>query len=196
MVSLFVISTLEGWPDYLFQNIDGASETTGPILDNNTYVIYMFMSFIMVGSIFCVNLFVAIVSMNFHIAQEKQKNKFLNKEQEQWIQIQKLIYNSEIDPSEFDEPTGKYRKATFKFVTHSAFDVFIMLMIILNVVTMAMTQDDSTETMIWYLKVFNYIFTVIFIIEAVLKIFAMTFVNYINNHWNKSFFQLDSISSL
>ena len=85
MVSLFVISTLEGWPDYLFQNIDGASATTGPIYNNNYYVIYMFMSFIMVGSIFCVNLFVAIVSMNFHIAQEKQKNKFLNKEQEQWI---------------------------------------------------------------------------------------------------------------
>lgn len=68
MVSLFVISTLEGWPDYLFQSIDGAGPDTGPIYNNNTYVTYLFMSFIMVGSIFCVNLFVAIVSMNFHIA--------------------------------------------------------------------------------------------------------------------------------
>ena len=82
MVSLFVLSTLEGWPDYLFSNIDGAKADTGPIYNNNTYVMYMFIAFIMVGSIFCVNLFVAIVSMNFHIAQEKNKNKFLNKEQE------------------------------------------------------------------------------------------------------------------
>lgn len=60
-----------------------------------------------------------------------------------------------------------------------------MLMIILNVVTMAMTQDDSTKSMLDLLKLFNYIFTVIFIIEAVLKIFAMTFTHYINNTWNK-----------
>lgn len=87
MISLFVLSTLEGWPDYMFQNIDAAESDTGPIKDNNPYVFYLFVFFIMIGSIFCVNLFVAIVSMNFHIAQEKNKNKNLNKEQEQWIQI-------------------------------------------------------------------------------------------------------------
>lgn len=68
MISLFVLSTLEGWPDYMFQNIDSASSDTGPIKDNNPYVFYIFVLFIMIGSIFCVNLFVAIVSMNFHIA--------------------------------------------------------------------------------------------------------------------------------
>ena len=68
MVSLFVMSTLEGWPDYMSSNIDGAGADTGPIPDNIPYVQYMFVFYIMVGSIFCVNLFVAIVSMNFHIA--------------------------------------------------------------------------------------------------------------------------------
>jgi len=68
MVSLFVLSTLEGWPDYMYNLIDGGKEDTGPIFNNNTYVSYLFIVFIMVGSIFCVNLFVAIVGMNFHIA--------------------------------------------------------------------------------------------------------------------------------
>lgn len=31
MISLFVLSTLEGWPDYMFSNIDGEKENTGPI---------------------------------------------------------------------------------------------------------------------------------------------------------------------
>jgi hypothetical protein len=79
MVSLFVLSTLEGWPDYMYNLIDGGKEDTGPVLNNYTYVSYLFIVFIMVGSIFCVNLFVAIVGMNFHLAQEKNKNKFLNK---------------------------------------------------------------------------------------------------------------------
>lgn len=107
----------------------------------------MFMSFIMVGSIFCVNLFVAIVSMNFHIAQEKQKNKYLNKEQEQWIQIQKLIFSQGIDPSEFQEPAGQIRAKFFKLVKHPYFEVTIMMFIIANVVVMAMTQDDLTKDM-------------------------------------------------
>ena len=68
MISLFVLSTLEGWPDYMFSNIDGNIESTGPIKNNNPYVFYLIVIFIMVGSVFCVNLFVAIVSMNFHIA--------------------------------------------------------------------------------------------------------------------------------
>jgi hypothetical protein len=79
MVSLFVLSTLEGWPDYMYNLIDGGKEDTGPVYNNYAYVSYLFIVFIMVGSIFCVNLFVAIVGMNFHLAQEKNKNKFLNK---------------------------------------------------------------------------------------------------------------------
>ena len=31
MVSLFVLSTLEGWPDYMYLTIDGATSETGPI---------------------------------------------------------------------------------------------------------------------------------------------------------------------
>ena len=76
---MYVISSVEGWPDYMYNLIDGGKEETGPILNNYGYVSYLFIVFIMVGSIFCVNLFVAIVGMNFHIAQEKNKNKFLNK---------------------------------------------------------------------------------------------------------------------
>ena len=68
MVSLFVLSTLEGWPDYMYTTIDGGKEDTGPIMDNNAWVSALFIIFIIIGSIFCVNLFVAIVGMNFHLA--------------------------------------------------------------------------------------------------------------------------------
>ena len=39
MVSLFVLSTLEGWPDYMYNLIDGGKEETGPILNNYGYVL-------------------------------------------------------------------------------------------------------------------------------------------------------------
>ena len=79
MVSLFVISTLEGWPDYLYQALDATSD--GPVQDNNVpWMNVLFLIFIMIGSIFCINLFVAIVSLNFHLAQEKNVSKILTKD--------------------------------------------------------------------------------------------------------------------
>ena len=68
MVTLFVISTLEGWPNYIYELVDGASENTGPILNNNPIVYLYFVLFIMFGSVISVNLFVAIISMNFQDA--------------------------------------------------------------------------------------------------------------------------------
>ena len=77
LLSLFVLSTLEGWPDYMLQSINGGQKDTGPINQNNVWVNYLFVLFIMVGSIFSVNLFIAIIGMNFNRAQEKNKDQFL-----------------------------------------------------------------------------------------------------------------------
>ena len=66
MISLFIISTLEGWPEIMTISQDGGD--TGPIKDNNGYIKVLFIAFILIGSLFCVNLFVAIISMNFHLA--------------------------------------------------------------------------------------------------------------------------------
>ena len=61
------MSTLEGWPETMLQVVDGGKKDTGPILDNNaTYVPALFLIFIAIGSFLCVNLFVAIVNMNFN----------------------------------------------------------------------------------------------------------------------------------
>ena len=75
MVTLFVISTFEGWPWYMYWFIDGTK--VGPVKDNDPYFGIYFMVFIMVGSVISVNLFVAIICINYSIAEEKSKNKHL-----------------------------------------------------------------------------------------------------------------------
>ena len=65
LVSLFVLSTLEGWPDYMYQLIDANTPDIGPVEFSNEYVNWLFVAFIMVGSIICVNLFVAMISLKF-----------------------------------------------------------------------------------------------------------------------------------
>ena len=75
MVTLFVISTFEGWPWYMYWFIDGTK--VGPIRNNDPYFGIYFMVFIMVGSVVSVNLFVAIICINYSIAEEKSKSKYL-----------------------------------------------------------------------------------------------------------------------
>ena len=60
-----MLSTLEGWPDYIFELIDGDYADVGHVMDNNNFVAIYFFFFIIIGSVVCVNLFVAIVSINF-----------------------------------------------------------------------------------------------------------------------------------
>ena len=65
LISLFVLSTMEGWPDYIYTLVDGNGESIGPMKDNQNYIKYLIIFFILVGSIFSVNLFVAMLSMKF-----------------------------------------------------------------------------------------------------------------------------------
>ena len=44
------------------------------------YVVFFFFTFILIGSVLCINLFVAIVSMNFAEAQQKNQELSPTKE--------------------------------------------------------------------------------------------------------------------
>ena len=62
MLSLFVLSTQEGWPNYLLNFIDASDdENSAPILNNNQFsAFFYFMVFLFVGSLFLLNLFIRL----------------------------------------------------------------------------------------------------------------------------------------
>jgi hypothetical protein len=80
-----VLSSLEGWPDLLFQVMDGAEEDTGPLKDNSFFMVIFVIGFIVIGNFFCVNMFISMISMQFYITLEQNKNQNLTKQQERWV---------------------------------------------------------------------------------------------------------------
>lgn len=78
MITLFVLSTLEGWPDYMYYFID--ADENGPLKDNQLQFAWFFVVFILVGSLFLLNLFIGVILVNYHLAEEMSKNNFLTKE--------------------------------------------------------------------------------------------------------------------
>lgn len=72
MLFLFILSSFEGWPDYVFNFID--ADDSGPVLNKSVYFASFFAIFIFIGGFFSINLFSAIMAFNFDIAQKKAKN--------------------------------------------------------------------------------------------------------------------------
>lgn len=69
-MTLFVLSTLEGWPNYVFNFVDADKfsddgENLGPEKNGSRLFMLYFMVFIFVGSMFLINLFIGVVQLNY-----------------------------------------------------------------------------------------------------------------------------------
>jgi hypothetical protein len=87
--------------------------------------------------------------------------------------------------SQYIEPKGYLKVRLFYILKHPIFDIFIIILIIGNIVTMALDTDDQSLQTTQNLLHINYFFTGIFILESVLKIYVLDFKNYIINSWNQ-----------
>jgi len=73
----------------------------------------------------------------------------------------------------------------YKFVTSSRFDHFIMGVVLLNTVIMASAFEGMPEFLVITYKYLNWMFTAMFAIEAVLKLWAMGPCLYWKSRWNR-----------
>jgi Ion transport protein len=178
MITLFVLSTLEGWPDYMYFFID--ADETGPIKDSQMQFCWFFVVFILVGSLLLMNLFVGVILVNYHLAEENNsKIDGLNRSQNEWVDTQKLIVKSDPYFSIFYPPDDKAREIAFRIVNHKLFDPFIMVVILFNIITMAIQSEGDTDQFSSALDSINLTFTIIFILEAALKLVAFGILGYV-----------------
>jgi hypothetical protein len=174
----------------------------GPSKGAYTYIAYYFVAFILIGSFFFLNLFTGAIFFHFNKAQKNEKNKssklsiFMTEDQIRWIQMQEAIIKAKPEYEKIKKPDHKGRLFFFKLVNSNKFEGFIMICIVLNILTMAITYDGISMDMDSMLENINYFFTAVFIMEAIMKIYAYTFINYWYNPWNKFDFFVVSASIL
>ncbi|KAL0190532.1 hypothetical protein M9458_013230 [Cirrhinus mrigala] len=70
-------------------------------------------------------------------------------------------------------PTNKFQGLIFDFITKQAFDIVIMILICLNMVTMMVETDDQTDYMDTVLYWINLVFIILFTGECVLKMISL-----------------------
>ena len=157
-------------------------------MDSSWYYAYYYVIFLLVSSIFLLNLFVGVMFMHFTKVQNQATSSFgdilISEEQLNWIEVQKMIiraepnYNARTVPPQYN-----WRKPIHQFVTSTVFEIFISVIILLNMVLMAMLYESASDKYLLGLDIINYIFTGIFTVEVILKIISFT-GNYWFDSWN------------
>lgn len=78
---------------------------------------------------------------------------------------------------------NKYQGFVFDIVTRQTFDVIIMVLICLNMITMMVETDEQSEEKTKILNKINQFFVAVFMGECVMKMFALRHY-YFTNGWN------------
>jgi len=82
MLTLFVVSTFEGWPGILYVSIDSHDEDMGPIHNYRPIVAIFYFIYIIIIAFFMINIFVGFVIVTFQNEGESAyKNCELDKNQ-------------------------------------------------------------------------------------------------------------------
>ncbi|XP_057561794.1 sodium channel protein type 5 subunit alpha isoform X5 [Hippopotamus amphibius kiboko] len=155
-----------------------------PQWEYNLYMYIYFVIFIIFGSFFTLNLFIGVIIDNFN--QQKKKlggqDIFMTEEQKKYYNAMKKL-GSKKPQKPIPRPLNKYQGFMFDIVTKQAFDVTIMFLICLNMVTMMVETDDQSPEKVNILAKINLLFVAIFTGECIVKMAALRHY-YFTNSWN------------
>ncbi|XP_054826290.1 sodium channel protein type 2 subunit alpha isoform X4 [Eublepharis macularius] len=183
-LSLLQVATFKGWMDIMYAAVDSRNVEKQPKYEDNLYMYLYFVIFIIFGSFFTLNLFIGVIIDNFN--QQKKKfggqDIFMTEEQKKYYNAMKKL-GSKKPQKPIPRPANKYQGMVFDFVTKQAFDISIMILICLNMVTMMVETDDQTDAMETNLYRINLIFIVLFTGECVLKLISLRYY-YFTIGWN------------
>jgi hypothetical protein len=196
MVTLFAVSTLEGWPDNMAKAMDANDAEYGPEYNSNIVGGIYFVVFVLVSSIILMNLVVGVIAVQFKEEQRKEiQSKFymVTEDQMRWLQVQELIQSAKPNFDIMIRPKGKIRIFFFKLIQSKPFELSIMGCIIGNIIIMAMNYDGMTDEYAEILDGINLAFTVVFIVELILKLVALDF-QYFTSSWNNFDFSIVMLS--
>uniref|UniRef100_A0A670JES9 Sodium channel protein n=1 Tax=Podarcis muralis TaxID=64176 RepID=A0A670JES9_PODMU len=154
-----------------------------PHYEDNLYMYLYFVIFIIFGSFFTLNLFIGVIIDNFNQQKKKiSQDIFMTEEQKKYYNAMKKL-GSKKPQKPIPRPANKFQGMVFDFVTKQAFDISIMILICLNMVTMMVETDDQTDAMETNLYRINLIFIVLFTGECVLKLISLRYY-YFTIGWN------------
>ncbi|CAG5127135.1 unnamed protein product, partial [Candidula unifasciata] len=185
MLTLFTVTTGEGWPNVLKNSMDSTYEDRGPKPVYRLEMSLFYVVFFIVFPFFFVNIFVALIIITF---QEQGENELMDQEMDK-NQKQCIDFAINAKPLCRFMPSNKnsIKYSIWKLVQSSKFEYFIMVLITLNTVVLMMKFDPNEKNAEndfgTQLTTVNAVFTGLYTLEFLLKLCAFG-KNYFYDPWN------------
>ncbi|XP_064419425.1 voltage-dependent T-type calcium channel subunit alpha-1I isoform X1 [Latimeria chalumnae] len=184
LMSLFVLASKDGWVNIMYNGLDAVAIDQQPIMNHNPWMLLYFISFLLIVSFFVLNMFVGVVVENFHKCRQHQEAEEAKRREEKRLhrlekkrrKAQRLPYYASYCPA---------RLFIHTVCTSHYLDIFITFIICLNVVTMSLEHYNQPLSLEVALKYCNYMFTTVFVLEAVLKLIAFGLRRFFKDRWNQ-----------
>nr|XP_057934255.1 sodium channel protein type 4 subunit alpha A [Doryrhamphus excisus] len=183
-LSLLQVATFKGWMDIMYAAVDSREVEEQPSYEINLYMYIYFVIFIIFGSFFTLNLFIGVIIDNFNQQKKKlgDKDIFMTEEQKKYYEAMKKL-GSKKPQKPIPRPTNVIQGLVFDLISQQFFDIFIMVLICLNMVTMMVETDAQSPEKEDFLFKVNVAFIAVFTTECVLKLFALR-QYFFTNGWN------------
>ncbi|XP_075297355.1 voltage-dependent T-type calcium channel subunit alpha-1G isoform X3 [Opisthocomus hoazin] len=201
LMSLFVLASKDGWVDIMYDGLDAVGVDQQPVMNYNPWMLLYFISFLLIVAFFVLNMFVGVVVENFHKCRQHQEEEEAKRREEKRLRrLEKKRRNLMLDDVLMESSASAVQEAQckpyysdysrFRLLIHQMctshyLDLFITGVIGLNVITMAMEHYQQPKVLDEALKICNYIFTVIFVLESVFKLVAFGFRRFFQDRWNQ-----------
>ncbi|XP_034960249.1 voltage-dependent T-type calcium channel subunit alpha-1G isoform X4 [Zootoca vivipara] len=191
LMSLFVLASKDGWVDIMYDGLDAVGVDQQPIMNYNPWMLLYFISFLLIVAFFVLNMFVGVVVENFHKCRQHQEEEEAKRREEKRLKrLEKKRRSKEKQMAEaqckpYYSDYSRFRLLIHQMCTTHYLDLFITGVIGLNVITMAMEHYQQPKVLDEALKICNYIFTVIFVMESVFKLIAFGFRRFFQDRWNQ-----------
>ncbi|XP_078237435.1 voltage-dependent T-type calcium channel subunit alpha-1H isoform X3 [Pogona vitticeps] len=191
LMSLFVLSSKDGWVNIMYDGLDAVGIDQQPSQNHNPWMLLYFISFLLIVSFFVLNMFVGVVVENFHKCRQHQEAEEARRREEKRLRRlekkrrSKAIYMSEAQRRPYYADYSPARRYIHTLCTSHYLDLFITFIIGVNVITMSMEHFNQPKSLDEALKYCNYVFTIVFVIEAVLKLVAFGFRRFFKDRWNQ-----------
>ncbi|XP_035875540.1 voltage-dependent T-type calcium channel subunit alpha-1I isoform X1 [Phyllostomus discolor] len=184
LMSLFVLASKDGWVNIMYNGLDAVAVDQQPVANHNPWMLLYFISFLLIVSFFVLNMFVGVVVENFHKCRQHQEAEEARRREEKRLRrlekkrrkAQRLPYYATYCPT---------RLLIHSMCTSHYLDIFITFIICLNVVTMSLEHYNQPTSLETALKYCNYLFTTVFVLEAVLKLVAFGLRRFFKDRWNQ-----------
>eukprot|EP00927_Polykrikos_kofoidii_P085373 TRINITY_DN9275_c0_g4_i1.p1 TRINITY_DN9275_c0_g4~~TRINITY_DN9275_c0_g4_i1.p1 ORF type:complete len:1865 (-),score=301.26 TRINITY_DN9275_c0_g4_i1:204-5798(-) len=188
LLTLFEISTTEGWVDVMYAASDHVGPYMQPVRDaHHVLYVLLFPLWILLSFMFLINLAVGVIVEKFNSIRNENMGKgvLLTDAQQKWIDSRMALHGRAF----FYDLTMLHllhpnRRKVYDFVSSRPFDQFIMGTIVCNTVLMALAIFPEPTP--WWSRVqvdLGYVLASVYVVEAALKLFALR-MNYWKDSWN------------